>query len=247
MAGRDRDLCGIRTVPEEEKGPKKIVVVGLGKMGVAAARTLAENDVEVIAVDNDRDLVEKIRDEVASTMVVDGTDIHALEELPLDGCDAAIVTMGDQVEASILCTLRFREMKVEQVFTRAVNQSHAEVLEKIGAHFVVQAEKEMGERLARNALNRSIQEYLEPFPGLAVAEVSAPPEMDGKSLQEGEFRDRYKAVVLAIKRGKKGVTGSFQLLPKASATISRDDRLWVAGRSEDLRAIDTSPDDPDGG
>jgi trk system potassium uptake protein TrkA len=146
------------------------------------------------------------------------------------------------VEASIVSTMILKEMDVPEVFSRAVSHSHAEILKKVGADYVVEAEKEMGERLANIALNRSIKKYVEPIEGLGIAEVPTSPEMHLQSLADSEFRNKYGVTVLAIVRSEDGGAPTFLLMPKAATIIQEGDRLLVAGREDDLQKIHTVPE-----
>lgn len=214
----------------------KFAVIGLGKMGSEAARTLADQGAEVIAIDNSKELVERIKDHVAATVILDGTDDDALREIHIEDVDAAIVTMGDSMEASILSTLILKEMGVVEVIARAISDSHARVLEKIGADKVVQPEREMGRRLAHIALTKSVREYVELPGGLGVTEILASAEMVGRSLAELDFRRRYQAMVLGIRRGE-GEAESLVTLPQAAERIEEGDRLVVTALEAELQKL----------
>jgi trk system potassium uptake protein TrkA len=217
--------------PEAAKGQAKktVLVVGLGRFGFALCERLAALGQHVVAVDKVRALVEDVSDFVELSAQLDATDEDALAKVGAKDADVAVVSIGENLEASVLATAILRGMGVPQVVARAQNALHARVLAKVGAHRVIFPERDMGIRVADLFVFPWLTQF-SPLPGseYLVGSLAPLPEMVGKSLVELDFRNRYNAVVLLINR-----QGS-QFLPSAATIIEVEDVLLIAARQKDV-------------
>ena len=208
---------------------KVILVVGLGRFGQALCRTLVEQKRQVIAVDRSRQPVEEMAEVVDLAVQADATEMDALVKVGAKEADIAVVSIGGNIEASILATTILRDLGVLHVIARAENAVHARVLARVGANRVVFPEKDMGERLALLLVHPWMSHFAQ-LPGslVHVGEIRPLPEMEGKTLAELDFRTRYNAVVLNVNRDGQ------RFIPRADTLIEQGDRILVAGLREDL-------------
>ena len=208
---------------------KVILVVGLGRFGQALCRTLVEQKRQVIAVDRSRQPVEEMAEVVDLAVQADATEMDALVKVGAKEADIAVVSIGGNIEASILATTILRDLGVPHVIARAENAVHARVLARVGANRVVFPEKDMGERLALLLVHPWMSHFAQ-LPGslVHVGEIRPLPEMEGKTLAELDFRTRYNAVVLNVNREGQ------RFIPRADTVIEQGDRILVAGLREDL-------------
>lgn len=212
-----------------KKEKKVILVVGLGRFGKALCKTLAEHQDQVIGVDHLRQPVEEMADVIDLSAQADATDVEALSKIGAKEADVAVVSIGGNVEASILATTILKDLGVPHVISRAQNAIHARVLARVGANRVVFPEKDMGERLGLLLVHPWMSQFVQlPGSRFYVGEIHPLPEMEGKSLAELEFRTRYNAFVLNVSRAKE------RFIPCADTKIEKDDMLLVAGHREDL-------------
>lgn len=131
---------------------KQCVIVGLGKYGTTIARKLSSEDVEVLAVDNDINLVKKISDSVTKAICIDVTSPEAWEEVPLKNFDVGVVCFGENIAASILSCIALQDAGVKYVIAKAGNKYHKEVLKKINVDEIVFPEEIVGTMTADNIL-----------------------------------------------------------------------------------------------
>jgi len=208
---------------------KTFLVAGLGRFGMAVCERLTELEQSVIAVDRNRIHVEAMADTVDIAAQLDITDEDALVKAGAREVDAAVVAVGDNIEASVLATAILVGMKVPYVMARAQNALHGRVLARVGASRVFFPERDLGRRVADQMVYPSFSGFtMIPGKGFLVGEVSPLPDMPGKSLAELEFRKRYNAVILLVDRN------GGQFLPSAETVIREDDRLLIAGPRESL-------------
>ncbi len=211
---------------------KQFIVVGLGRFGSSVAKTLTDNGYDVLAIDQDHQIIQDISNSVTHAVEADATDEEALKTLGVRNFDVAIVSIGDNLHANILCTLILKELEVPYVIVKAQDNLHGKVLTKVGADRVVYPERDMGERIANNLISSNVLDYLEFAPNYSVVEIMASETMVGKTLAELGFRNKYDVNVMAIKRGQ-----SLNMTPGGNDKILEDDTLIVMGKNENLDQV----------
>jgi trk system potassium uptake protein TrkA len=207
-------------------------VIGLGRFGYHVARTLAQGGAEVIACDVDEEKVREISEYVSLAYVLDATDAKALKESGIANVDTAVVSIGENIEASILIVVQLKELGVKEVVAKAITPLHGKVLEKLGVDRVVYPEKEMAIRVAHSLL---VGEFIEEIPigeKHSLFELKAFDFMLGKTLRELDIRRRFGVSVLAIKRGENLIVN-----PMGDEKILPGDILVVLGTTEQLSSM----------
>lgn len=211
---------------------KTFGVIGLGRFGYHVARTLAQGGAEVIACDVDEEKVREVSEYVSLAYVLDATDAKALKESGIANVDTAVVSIGENIEASILIVVQLKELGVKEVVARAITPLHGKVLEKLGVDRVVYPEKEMAIRIAHSLL---AGEFIEEIPigeKHSLFELKAFDFMLGKTLSELDVRKRFGVSVLAIKRGENLIVN-----PVGDEKILPGDILVVLGTTEQLSTM----------
>jgi len=227
---------------------ERFAVIGLGRFGRHLATLLAEAGAEVIAVDQNRDIVESVRDRVALAVCLNSLDEEALVAQGIDKVDVAVVGMGSGFEDSALTTLLLkRRLGVPKVVSRATSQTRAEILSGIGADQVVNPEREAAERWCSRLMAPAILERIVVAAGHSLVQVPAPENFHGKTLEELNIRKKYKVNVVAIRRtieetDDDGNARTRQLLisvPMPGSTIEPNDVLVLIGSDEAIADFPT--------
>lgn len=212
---------------------KQYVVIGLGRFGTSVAKTLYSLGNDVLVIDKDEDLVQDISDSVTHAVQMDATDENGLRSLGLRNFDVAIVTIGDNIQSSVMVTLLVKELGVKYIVAKGNSDLHAKVLYKIGADRVILPEKDMGVRVAHNLVSSSILDYIELSPDYSIMEIEALNEWQDKSLRELRLRSKYGINVMAIKKGDE-----INLAPSADDLIDAKDVLVAIGSAQDLSTLE---------
>lgn len=212
---------------------KQFVVIGCGRFGSSVAKTLFGMGYDVLAVDRSEEIIQNIADSVTHAVQADATDENSIRSLGIRNFDVAVVTIGSNIQSSILVTLMVKELGVKYVVAKAQNELHAKVLYKIGADRVVFPEREMGVRVAHNLVSSNIMDYIELAPDYSIVEVAALQEWTGKDLSEVNMRSKYGINVMAIKQGP-----DINISPNATDIIQEGDVLVVIGHNDDLQKIE---------
>jgi len=115
----------------------KFAVIGLGDFGMSVAVSLAEKGADVIAVDNNMEVIEEIKDKVTYAARMDSTDEKALKSLGIDKVDAVIISIGTHFEDTVLTSVLLLQMGIKKVVARASSKIQEKVLLKLGVHEVI--------------------------------------------------------------------------------------------------------------
>ncbi len=213
---------------------KRFVVFGLGNFGFHVAKTLYEDGNEVIALDKNRDMIQLVEPFSTEAVVMDFTDRKSLEPLGLDEVDAAVVSTGDDTNASILATLYLTEFGVKKILVKARDEDHAKVLKRVGATEVIFVESTMAVKVARSLSMTSILDMILLSEEYNIIEVAPPESFVGKTLKELNLRAKYQVHVIAI---QELVPENFVLVPPADFVIKDSDLLIMIGKSEHIKKI----------
>jgi len=208
------------------------IVIGLGRFGTSVAETLYSLGNDVLAVDNDEDAVQDISDKVTHAVQADANDENSLKALGISNFDVAVISIGSNIQSSIMATLLVKELGVKYIITKATNALHAKVLYKIGADRVVFPERDMGVRVAHNLMSSTILDYIELSPNHSIGEIKSPEEWHEKSLRDLNIRGEYGINIMAIKRNN-----DINISPTANTIIEPGDIIVAIGNVEQLNKL----------
>lgn len=215
---------------------KQFIVVGLGRFGISVAETLSSLGHDVLAIDKDEDVIQDIADKVTHAVQMDATDEYALRTLGVRNFDVAVVTIGSNIQASIMITLLLKEAGVEYIICKGQSDLHKKVLLKIGADRVVLPEKDMGVRVAHNLVSSNLLDLIELSEDYQIIEMNAPAEWIGKTLRSLDVRAAYGITILAIRDRQDGINIS----PTADVVIPRGAVIIAVGSNDDLLNLENT-------
>lgn len=211
---------------------KSYVVIGLGRFGTEAARKLCELGCEVLAIDSHNDLVHQVSADVTQAVVADARDKDVLRALGIKDFDCGIVAIGDSLADSVLATMNLKELGVPYVVCKAHDETHRQVLLKLGADQVVIPEQENAARLARNLSNPNVLDYIELSDEYGIIEVPAPKRWLERTLRDLNVRAKLGVNIIAVKRD-----GQINVSPAADYTVTEGDVMVVLGDTDALNAV----------
>lgn len=211
---------------------KSYIVIGLGRFGTEVALRLYEQGCDVLAVDISQDKVQQISDNVTHAVVADTRDKEVLRALGAKDFDCGIVAIGDSLADSVLATMHLKELGVPYVVSKAHDETHRQVLKKLGADRVVIPEKENAMRLAKNLSSHNVLDYIELSDDFGIIEVPAPAPWVDKSLIELNVRAKLGVNIIAVKRD-----GGIAVSPAADFRIAQGDIMVILGSTEALGAV----------
>lgn len=211
---------------------KSFIVIGLGRFGMQVAKKLSQQGCEVLALDTSADLVQQLGEIVTQAVIADARDKEVLRSLGVKDFDCAVVAIGDSLSDSVLATLNLKELGVPQIICKAHDETHRNVLEKLGADRVVIPEQENADRLAMSLASNNVLDYIELSPDYGIIEVPVPASWENKSLIELNVRAKLGVNILSVKRG-----GSITVSPSADYRMAKGDVMLVLGETAALEAV----------
>ena len=220
---------------------RQFAVIGLGRFGYSVAETLIKKGYEVLAIDNDEAKIEAVSDFATYAVQCDATDERALKAVSVQNVDVAVVSIGENIEASILIVMTLKELGVKEIMAKAVTRLHGKILTNMGVTEVIYPERDAAIRLAHRLIAPNVLEYLELAQGYSIEEIEVPGQFVGKPLREASIRTTYGINVIAIKRRvTKLVRGEWQNVeemnvnPDAEDILQKGDVMVIVGKEEDL-------------
>jgi len=208
-----------------------VLVIGLGRFGAATAGELDKLGRDVLAIDEDPALVQKWSDRVKHTAVLDARNFNALEQVGARDFPIAVVATGSSIEASVLITTNLVDMKVPQIWAKAISESHGKILTRIGAHRVIYPEREAGERVAHLVSGRMI-DFIRFDDNFALVKMYPPKAIRGLSLTDSKVRSKYNITVVGVKSPGKPFTYATE-----QTVVTNHDLIIVSGTNEDIEAF----------
>jgi trk/ktr system potassium uptake protein len=209
----------------------KFCVIGVGRFGYHVATTLANNGMEVLAVDSNESIISSIRDYVTQAICMSVADEESLRSIGIEDMETVIVAMGENFAQSILVTALLKQkLKVPKVIARAISQIHRDILKLIGADYVILPEKEMGIRLA-DTLSLPFNVLLRLNPSFSISQLAAPQIFIGKKIKDLNLATTYQVIFI----GKK-IEDEIIILNE-NDKINAGDMLIFAGTNERLEHL----------
>ena len=211
------------------KTKKTYAVFGLGRYGLAVAKELIVNGMEVIAVDANAKIVNDVAAYLPVCKCADVTDPEVILQLGIGSIDVVIICMANNLEASVMAVTLCKEAGVKTVIAKCANEMHQKILLRVGADQVVFPENESGIHLAKNLLSSGFIDMISLSKDVSVFEIDVKDEWCGKNLIELNLRKKYDFNVVAI---KKGDTVNVKINPEQ--TLDSDTTLIVIANTTKL-------------
>jgi len=210
---------------------KSFAVIGLGQFGRSIVKELADNGMDVIAIDSNEEVAKEVANELPTTFIADSTDERALKELGIGDVDAAIVAFGDNQEASVLTTVILRELGVKNIIVRVDNDYYVPIMKKLGATEVITPQKAAGTALANRIGNEDFQEFYKLDNKYSVVSIIINPGFFPQTLKDMNPKNVYGVNVVLIRRGNKS------FVPGGNDSVLPDDVVYVVGTSKEIYAF----------
>lgn len=210
---------------------KQFVVIGLGNFGFNVAKSLSAKGHQVLAIDTSEERIDEIKDYVSEAIIADAKNTKVMNEFIHDTVDGVIISIGQNLESSILTTHYLKEKKIRKIIVKAINENHAKILELMGADEVILPEKDVAVSLAQKLSSNNMLEYLPLTSEFSIVETAVPEKFIGKSLREIKLRSKYNLLVIAV---KDVMQDKFHLMPNADFKLIPDSLMIIMGKRDDV-------------
>ena len=181
---------------------RTIGILGLGIFGQSVLKTLQDQDVDIIAIDDHADVINQYESMITTGIVGDITELDLLDAADIGNCDTVVIATGENLESSVLAVMHCKALGVEHVIAKVKNEVTKEILEKIGADLVILPEVEAGMSLAKMVLFQHRIEVFQLDDEVVVVEFTVPASWVGKSIRDLEIRDQYQLNIIGYRDGE---------------------------------------------
>lgn len=211
---------------------KNFAVIGLGKFGFHVAKGLAQQGISVIAADQNEDQIREVNEFVQDAVILDSTDIRALREAGIGNVEVAVVSIGENIEASILTVMALKELGVETVIAKAITQVHGQILSKLGAAKVIYPEMESAKKLVKKMIANMQYETIDLSITMKIAKLNVPSFWVGISILSPIFENEFEVKPIAYKH-----QGIWHTSFENNDILEKGDILVVLGNSSHIEAL----------
>lgn len=213
---------------------KTIAVIGLGKFGFYVAKSLAKLNITVIAVDSDEEKVQEISRYVDNAFILNSTSKIALEEVGIYNLDTVIVSIGENIESSILTVMALKDLNNRNIIAKAINPTHGEILSKIGAFKVMYPEEIAGKILVKQLIENIRIEEIDLCNNLKILKVFADVVFVDRSIKDIEaFNPNVKVISLKNEH-------SWNITVDSEYIVQKDDLLVFLGENDAVETLSKS-------
>jgi len=216
---------------------RRFAVIGLGRFGAAMATTLISLGQDVLGIDSDLDRVQDLADFVPNLLTLNASDPKALRDAGVNEVDVAVISIGANIEASLLIVMAVKELGVPSVVAKATTDVHGRILERLGVLRVIYPEREAATRMAHSLVVPNVIDYISLSTDFSIIEIPTPPMFVGKSLREIDLRAKHGLTLIAIKRSVNGAVVT-SVSPPADQLIQEGDLLALVGDNQSLLALE---------
>ena len=209
---------------------KKFVVLGLGSFGMYVAKELAEKGNEVTAIDDNKEKIDEIKRKVNQAIIADATKIDTLKEININDYDAVIISLGPNIESSIIAAHHLKQLNVKLIIAKALSEDHYALLQAVGATKIIYPEKEEALRLAGTLSFKNVLEYIPLTNEFNIIEIMCPAKYNGKSIRELDIRKKFSILIIGIKtNGNQTVE-----IPDPEIVLNSRHSLLLLGHKKDI-------------
>lgn len=199
---------------------KNILVVGLKTFGMSIVKQLSQYNCDVLAIDKEMEKVEEADEYATHALQVDIRNAEDISELSLNTFDIAIITLDD-IEASIMASLIFKEHGIGTVIVKAKNSIHKRILQKMDVDKIISPDEEMGKKLAKSIMNVSVIDAINFSNDYSILEINVLEKWEGKTFAKLDLRNEYGMNVLCVKHPAKEI----EISPAPDYVIEKGDIL----------------------
>lgn len=209
---------------------KTVLLIGIGRFGKHIALQMNQLGHEIMAVDENEEVINDILPYVTNAQIGDSVNIDFLKSLGIRNFDVCIVAIGKSFQSSLETTSNLKDLGAKLVVSRASSDVHAKFLLKNGADEVLYPEKQLAKWAAIRYGSNHIFDYIELDKTHAIFEVSVPRSWVGKTVGNINIRRNYNINIVALK-----TNGSADVTVNTDSVLLENMTMLVVGEYKDLQ------------
>lgn len=212
---------------------KNIAIIGLSSFGFYLCKSLGKLGFNLMAIDIKEEQVNQVKSFARKAVIGDAKDKNYLMKLGITDFDIVVVSVGSEIDTSILITLYLKELGIKEIVAKAINDDHAKILEKIGATQIVFPERDMAVRMSHTISSPNFLDYIPLTEGFSLIEAAPASDWQGKMLKELDLRKKYQIQIVMVRE----LIPERVVLPDGDFILKDSDILYIIGRNENIQQL----------
>lgn len=211
-----------------------VIVVGGGKVGYYLTKELLATGHEVVLVDKDPRIVDRLTEVFGETVVLgDGCEIRTMTEIGMSRANVVVAVTGDDEDNLVICQMAKWKFEVPRTIARVNDPKNEALLKELGIDQTVNST-----RIIYNLLEQQIESgEVVPLAALKkgeleVMEVDIQEDSPAENMKIGQLDLPPNSIIISVIRDEHAI------MPHADTKLRAGDSaivLMKTGRDKDLR------------
>lgn len=214
---------------------RTIGVLGLGVFGRTVVKELTDEPVDIITIDKDKTITQRIESYVLEAVIGDFTDMELIKSVGIAQCETVIIATASSLESSVIATLNCKNLGIKNIIVKVKNKRHREIMEQLGATEVIRPEYAAGLKLSKQLRNPNIRDVIDLEDDVSIVEFTPPKKWLGKSIKELDLRSEFGLNIIGIKSAQ---TNMINYNLAVDVPLDETDILVAIGNKDDIEEFD---------
>ena len=215
----------------EKEFVKNVAIIGGGNVGLKLAKSLEDLKLNIKVIEKNEERCEFLAEALDNALVIngDGTDLELLNEEDIGNCDV-VVSVTNNDEKNLLCSLLVKQMGVNRVISRVSKSTNASLFEKVGIDIAISSQ------------TASLNEIKSNLCGTNIGILATVEQGKGEVLRILLAEEFSTVKIMDMKLPAKGIVGVIQrrnriIIPNGTTQIMGGDNLIIFTTSENAPII----------
>ncbi len=216
---------------QETNDVKQVTIIGGGSVGLMLAQNLEKTNIKVKIIELDYDRCVELTENLKNTLVIngDGANFELLEEERVRESDV-VVSITNNDEKNLLCSLLAKQMGVAKVITRVSKNVNANLFEKVGIDVAISENGAAIDDIENHLIKPDIEILATVEKGQGkVLEICIPPTFKPNVIMN--LKLPCKAIIAIIQRRNRVI------IPKGNTQVMPMDNLIVFTTQENADSV----------
>ncbi|WP_417371191.1 potassium channel family protein [Gelidibacter japonicus] len=198
--------------------PHPVLLIGAGRVGLAAAKSLHKNGVLVNVVDKDPEVCKKVKPYCNKVYSGDASDYQLLKKAGILEAPSVLLSTHDDTMNIYLASYCRQLNKDVRIVSRISEARNVDIIQKAGANFVLSYSTLGSEAVLSISKGQELTVLGE---GFTLFIIPIPKSLEGKSLAESNIGAKTGLSVIAIKENSEVMTllSSQTILPHGAEIV----------------------------
>jgi Trk K+ transport system NAD-binding subunit len=232
VAGTPPQVAALNALLPTREGSYPVLIIGAGKVGQAAARSLKRKGVSVHVIDRTGAAADSLAGDVDAVFVGDAADRRLLERAGIRSARSVVLTTNEDA-VNIYLAVYCRRLNPDlRIVSRITHERNLEAIHRAGADFVL-SYTTLGIEAVISLLHGHPPVLLGE--GVELFSVRVPASLAGRRLRDSGIGSRTGLSVVALQRGE-----SLTAPLTSDTVLAKDAELVMLGSHEQRAAFNAA-------